>query len=208
MINTAPIRGDFPSLKLGRMVRYHSTIERDLLYFLEYREGVVWYQEQPLTIKWQQPNGQLRHYTPDYEIHESQAKYIVECKPEAKLQGTHAKQQRQIGEAWCEANGYHFVTYTDTELRTGHTLENLKLLWRYARITNVEVLKKRILSASSFKAGSVTVSRLSQELGLPLQEIIPIVCYLLFHHELWMEMNQPFSLTTILTCEGQCNGTH
>ena len=208
MIKTSPIRGDFPSLKLGRMVRYNSTIERDLLYFLEYRESVIWYKEQPLTIEWQQPDGQTRHYTPDYEIHKRHTKFIAECKPEAKLHGTHATQQRQIGEAWCEVNGYHFVTYTDTELRTGHMLENLKLLWRYARLKNAHVLRKRILEASSLDTGSVTVSQLSQGLGLPLEEVIPIVCYLMFHHELRMDMNQPFSLATVLTHKEQNHGTH
>ena len=68
MISTAPIRGDFPSLKLGRMVRYHSTIERDLLYFLEYWQSVTWYQEQPHTIEHIMPDGKCHRYTPDYEI--------------------------------------------------------------------------------------------------------------------------------------------
>lgn len=65
MVNTGPIRGDFPSLKLGRMVRYNSTIERDLLYFLEFWQVVICYKEQPMTIEWIMADGQRRHYTPD-----------------------------------------------------------------------------------------------------------------------------------------------
>jgi hypothetical protein len=188
------------------MVRYNSTIERDLLYFLEYRQSVIWYQEQPITIEWQQPDGQIRHYTPDYEIHEVYTKFIAECKPEEKVQGSHAKQQRQIGEAWCEANEYHFVTYTDTALRAGHTLENLKLLWRYARLRDTHAIRKRILEGTRLSSGPVTLNQLCEGLAMPQQEIIPAVCHLLFHHELYMDMNQPFSVATTIWCREQNHG--
>lgn len=205
MLQTGSIRGDFPSLKLGRMVRYTSTIERDLLYFLEYRKSVRWYEEQPMTIEWQQADGPLRHYTPDYEIHESDIKYLAECKPVEKLNAAHAQQQREIGKAWCEANHYQFVTYTDTELRAGHELENLKLFWRYARLKHTSSMHEHILRITNLHT-FITISELSQMLGMALEAMVPNVCCLLFHQELYMDMNKPFSVTATVWQKEQDHG--
>lgn len=207
MLTTGSIRGDFPSLKLGRMVRYTSTIERDLLYFLEYRQTVTWYKEQPMRIEWRDMEGINHHYTPDYEIHESETKYLVECKPVAKLQSVHAQQQREIGTAWCAEHQYHFVTYTEADLRSGHVLENLKLLWRYARMKKFAVECQHLLEVVNTKPG-MTVGELSQALALPLAEVVAEVCYLLFHHRLYMDMNIPFTVTSSLWLKEATHDAH
>lgn len=205
MVKTGPVRGDFPSLKLGRMVRYGSTIERDLLYFLEYWESVTWYQEQPMTIAREMSDGQIRHYTPDYEIHEGPIKSIVECKPEARMESEHAQQQRQIGQSWAEENGYRFVTFTETELRTGSRLDNVKLFWRYARLDVPQSLQANILSAVYPRT---TVIGVCQQLDRPPEDIVPAVCHLVFRHQVQMDIAQPFSITTgIWLTERQNSGT-
>jgi hypothetical protein len=193
MVKTGPIRGDFPSLKLRRMVRYGSTIERDLLYFLEYWDAVTWYQEQPMTIARELSDGHLQHYTPDYEIHEGSVKSIVECKAEARLESEHSQQQREIGQSWAEENGYHFVTFTETELRTGSKLDNVRLFWRYARLQVPKPLQANILSVVD---PHLTVIRICQQLDRLPEQIIPAVCHLLFHHQLQMDIAQPFSIAS------------
>jgi hypothetical protein len=180
------------------MVRYSSTIERDLLYFLEYWSAVTWYQEQPTTIEWQMADGQIRRYTPDYEIHEGDIKIIAECKPEAKLTSEHAQQQREIGEAWSEENGYHFVTYTDTELRAGHRLDNVKLFWRYARLQVLPVFQDPIFTIVNRHRTPYSLAGLCQQLNKTPQDVVPTVCHLLFHHRLQMDITQPFSIMTVV----------
>lgn len=196
MVPTSPIRGDFPSLKLGRMVRYGSTIERDLLYFLEYRQTVIWYCEQPRIIEQILLDGQRHRYTPDYEVHDGTDRLLVECKPEALLESPHAQQQRQIGQTWSQENGYGFVTYTDTELRSGQQLNNLKLLWRYARLRDTsssDAILERVREKRT-----CTVKGLCQQLGALPEVMVPLVCYLLFHHQLQMDLNRTFTTSTAL----------
>ncbi len=207
MVHTGPVRGDFPSLKLGRMVRYHSTIERDLLYFLEYWQDVTWYREQPITIKYTMPDGQICRYTPDYEIHEEAVKTLVECKPEARLESEHAQKQRQIGQIWAEENGYRFVTFTDTELRSGHQLSNLKLLWRYARRQDIQLQQQSV--AQVRRVVTCSVEELCQRMEILPKVVLPAVCSLLFHHQLKMDFNRPFTTMTPLWVErGKTNGTY
>lgn len=204
MVHTSPIRGDFPSLKLGRMVRYHSTIERDYLYFLEFCQDVVWYKEQPMTIKKLMPDGHYRSYKPDYEVHTRDTKLLVECKPEEKLHSTQAKRQRKIGQHWAEENNHSFLTVTDTNLRSGNTLSNLKLLWRYARFQTNPVKEQIFYVVRS--EGAISVNRLSHFLECELRVVVPAVCHLLFHHHLLMDLHEIFDLeTTVRIHEGNCH---
>lgn len=196
MVHTGPIRGDFPSLKLGRMVRYHSTIERDLLYFLEFWQVVTWYREQPMTIERVMGDGRCRRYTPDYEIHEGNSRILAECKPTDRLSSSQAQQQRDIGQAWAEENGYRFVTFTDTKLRTGHLLANLKLLWRYARLREKQLTLVILNHIRHNQQGSIHM--LYETLQHPPQDVLPTVCYLLFHHQLEANLHHPLTQTTSL----------
>lgn len=203
MVKTGPIRGDFPSLKLGRMVRYGSTIERDLLYFLEYWDSVTWYQEHPMTITWELPDGHIRRYTPDYEIYKGEMKIIAECKSEARLPGKYTQQQLEIGQSWAKENDYHFVTFTETELREGHQLENIKLFWRYARPRTSHAIQDRLLVSMEQLNTRCSIIKLCHQLDLSLQEAVPVICHLLFHHRLQMDITQPFSKATVVWLEGR-----
>lgn len=136
--NTIPVRGHIPSIKLGEdvLVPYGSSIEADAIYFFEFKKSVNWYKPQPFKTKHRLSDGIIHSYTPDFEVHEndSQDRYIVECKPEAKVDEPHTKQQIQLGEIWAKENDASFVLLTDVDLRSGHVLSNIKLMWRYARI--------------------------------------------------------------------------
>lgn len=194
MVHTAPIRGDFPSIKLDRMVRYRSSIERDLLYFLEFWQDVSWYQEQPLTIEHVMLDGKCRRYTPAYEVHQSGAKILADCKSEERLNSDRAKIQREIGERWASKNGYRFLIYTDTALRAGHQLTNVKLFWRYARLRGVHPQQRILSCIQSRRWGSVQT--VSHELQLSTQQVMPVICHLLFHHTIEIDMQCAFTQHT------------
>src|SRR5215470_15370705 len=85
--------GTFPSLKMREQIPYESTIERDLLYFLEYETNVVCYQAQPFAITGSSADGAAHSYIPDFQVIRTDSKEIVECKPAARLNEAHARQQ-------------------------------------------------------------------------------------------------------------------
>src|SRR5260221_5896748 len=100
------VSGSFPSLKLGRSVRYASSIERDFLSFVEFDSQVVSYAEQPLSIRGTLPDGTPHQYTPDFLAKRSSASELVECKASDDLEHPHTRQQCWLGQAWAEAQGY------------------------------------------------------------------------------------------------------
>jgi hypothetical protein len=112
---------------MAKSVSYESTIERDLLFFLEFDPSVIHYEAQPLTIKAITTNGIEYSYTPDFEVKQTDSfPQLVECKPLALLQVEHTLRQIEIGKNWCNKNNYNFVVVTDADLRTGPRLFNLK----------------------------------------------------------------------------------
>ena len=122
--NRANIVGSFPSLKNATSVYYESTIERDLLFFLEYDQSVSSYHMHPFTISYD--DRETHHsYTPDVLVVRSTTKTLIECKPKTLLDDPHTQQQIMIGSQWCEQHNHIFEVITDRDLRKIHVYQIL-----------------------------------------------------------------------------------
>ena len=180
------IQGTFPSLKAGRSIRYASTLERDLLFVLEYEQQVIRYQEQPFQVEAVLEDNRTHKYTPDYAIWTAQERVLVECKPATKLGDPHTQQQIQIGTGWSQANDWRFVVITDADLRQGERLANLKLLWRYSRLPVDAATCREYLARCIRK---MSVLELAQE-----PACVPVVLHMIFHHYLQTDLSQPLTV--------------
>ena len=190
--------GTFPSLKMREQIPYESTIERDLLFFLEYDTNVVCYQAQPFAITGSSADGAAHSYIPDFQVIRTDSKEIVECKPAARLNEAHARQQLALGQAWADANQHLFVVITDTDLRTGHRLANLKLLWRYSRLCVPPSFIERCRSILIAQPDGLSLEALAAALSTTSSsfELLPYLYRLLFAHILHTDLTQPLSPRT------------
>ncbi|WP_153188293.1 TnsA endonuclease N-terminal domain-containing protein [Candidatus Oscillochloris fontis] len=195
------IIGSFPSLKNGQPVSYQSTIERDLLYFLEYDTTVCCYTMQPFVIKGTDAEGVPHTYTPDILVERTTRRTVVECKPAAKRDHPHTQQQVALGQAWADANGCDFVLITDADLRTGHRLANLKLLWRYARLAVPQAVTDRCLRVLTREPAGIPFHALISALDgvAPSLNLAPCLYALLFQHVLKTDLDHPLTSTSLLT---------
>ena len=123
-----------------------------------------------------------------YQIIEKDRKILVECKPSAKLETTTTKQQFRIGRAWCAENDYEYHILTDTEIRSGHRLKNIKLLWKYARISTPHEVLWHLKDYLSANGNRSTVNDVCQHLGevhgQANASYKQFIYNLLFHHRL------------------------
>ncbi len=199
------ITGSFPSQIKGEKVKYESTIERDLVFFLKFDPTVLTYCAQPMVITGTDTEGNTHTYTPDFLVVRTDRKEIIECKPEELLDHPHTQQQIQLGEEWAANNDHDFAIVTDTNLRSGHTLENLKLLWRYSRQTVptailarcIDYMEKR-LEGVSFQDLALYLSTLAtQEMQQPFMQA-PLIYNMLFRHILRTELTVPITMETLL----------
>src|SRR5712692_1059529 len=171
------IIGSFPPQIKGEKVRYESTIERNLVYYMKFDPTVITYHAQPMVITGNDAEGNVHTYTPDYLVVRNDRREIVECKPEALINSSHAQQQIAIGQEWATNNNHDFAIVTDTNLRSGHTLENLKLLWRYSRLTVptatlarcIDYMEKH-LEGISFQDLALYLSTLAQDVQQPFMQ--------------------------------------
>ena len=191
--------GHFPSLKMGRMVAFESLIEQDLLYVLDYEPDVLTFGEQPVQIEypWQ---GKMLHYTPDFHVVRLAGQELVECKPQALL-GTEENQRKfKVAEEWCKKQGWKFSVVTDQELRTGHRLNNIKLLTRYARVSVKPEMVQRILDHLSSMPSPIALLEASNliEPDHPDQGVAALL-YLAFHHRIGLPLEiAPISGATLI----------
>jgi hypothetical protein len=124
--------GKFPSIKLGRLVWWESPLESDYIHLLEPDSAVTFYKEQPLRIRYTF-RGKEHFYTPDFLVQIGSKIKIVEVKPEKKAFDEKYQELFRIAAQACCQKGYEFVVVTDTMIRAQPKLDNIKVLWRYAR---------------------------------------------------------------------------
>ena len=124
--------GKFPSIKNGRMVWWESQIERDYLYLLEIDPDVVSYEEQPLKIRYYL-DGEPHLYTPDFRVIRRDKRQIVEVKDKkAAVREEYVELFRRAAPI-CQEQGYEFVVVTDLDIRIQPKLDNIKLIYKYAK---------------------------------------------------------------------------
>jgi hypothetical protein len=124
--------GKFASVKTGRVAWYESLLEKDFMYLLDYDRDVSNWHEQPLRIRFSH-GGKVNRYTPDLEVHRAAQKQLIEVKPKDKVDSGEWDVLFRAASSICEQEGYEFLVVTEEVIRMQPRLENIKLLWKYAR---------------------------------------------------------------------------
>ena len=119
---------------------FESSLERDLLLLVHYDYGVDWYEAQPVTIEYKDPeSGKPRTYTPDLLVgylpdeHGEQrcpSLYEVKYREDLAEQWKVLKPKYKAARAYAREHGWVFQIMTDKEIRTPY-LDNVKFLLRY-----------------------------------------------------------------------------
>lgn len=192
--------GKFPSLKMGRMIAFESTLELDYLHLLEYEQEVSWFEEQPLTLAYEF-EGEAHHYTPDFHLIRRGQDWLTECKPDKFVKTEENQRKFAAAESWCEARGWRFKVVTDEELRLGCRLKNVKFLWPFARHSIGPAIRSR-LQARLLEANTpLTVLDLAHSAapGAPAQGLIAVY-HLAFRHEVAISVDEaPISAASPVT---------
>lgn len=126
------IIGKFPSYLMGTIVMWESKLERDFLYLLEFDPDVLSYTGQPVRILYNFA-GKLCRYTPDFLVVRKHKRQIIEVKPKDRIFKGDNEQRFRIISQVCRAVGYEFKVVTEANIRVQPRLNDIRLLWKYAR---------------------------------------------------------------------------
>ena len=182
--------GYFPSLKMHRMVQFESTLERDLIYLLDFDRQVDAFEEQPLKIAYQH-GGMALSYTPDFQVALAGCQtLLLECKPRCFVNSEENQRKFGAAEAWCAVRGWQFEIVTDEQLQAGYRVQNVKLLTQHARHEVGVQVKGSILA---FLAGSRQLLTIGEVMltvnpAEPTAVIMPIL-HMAYHHELYLPLD-------------------
>ncbi|CAG0968088.1 hypothetical protein ANRL3_01314 [Anaerolineae bacterium] len=183
------IIGKFPSLKMGRRLCFESTIERDYVYTLDFEANVLSFDEQPLTIEYQR-DGKSLHYTPDFHIvYSDHRNALAECKPSNLVESDDNQRKFRAARAWCAERGWDFHVITDTQLRAGYRLQNIKSLTCYARHVIPPHIQGRVYAAFEATSTQLTVGDVAQFL-VPQNPVTALawIWHLAFHHQVMIPL--------------------
>jgi hypothetical protein len=195
--------GKFPSLKMGRTVKWESQIERDFLYLLEFDHDVLIFHEQPVEILYAYRTKTGKYY-PDFYVKRISCKELVEVKPSSKLRDPENKIKFLAGEEYCRGRGWIFRVVTDEQIREESLLENIKLLNRYAAVDVPAEFRHYALALVETNGGEMCLVELitmsKEKFG---QAAINNIYSLLYHQSLYANLKKPLTnLTTIKLIKG------
>ena len=182
--------GYFPSLKMRRMVQFESTLERDLIYLLDFDRRVAAFEEQPLKIVYQH-EGKTLSYTPDFLAEfASGQKMLLECKPCRFMNSEENQRKFSAAQVWCARRGWQFRIVTDEQLRAGYRVQNVKLLTQHARHEVGIPLKGSIFAFLTSARQSLTIGDVMVAVNPtnPTTVIMPIL-HMAYHHELYLRLD-------------------
>ena len=184
------IIGEFPSLKMNRMVQFESSIEWDFIYLLDYVPAVFQFEDQPLVITYEH-EGKQRPYTPDFlVVFKNGQRALIECKPEKFVGNEDNQRKAQAAQAWCTAKRWTFHVVTDTDLRSDHRVENVKLLTQHARYEVDTTTQESILDFLRNAPDDTLIADVMIALNPtnPTAHILPIL-HMAYHHQLYIPLN-------------------
>jgi hypothetical protein len=182
--------GRYPSLKLGRMVRYESLIERDLIYVLDFDPAISWFEEQPLTLKYRTA-GQTRRYTPDFQVCQAGQMRLVECKPQTRVARPENQRKFAVARAWCEAQGWRFEVITEVQLAASQRVQNIIRLTRFARYPMASAFKQAVTDYLTTTHQPTPITTLMAQVAPahPPRAWIPIMT-MIYQHDLRVNLDE------------------
>jgi hypothetical protein len=182
------IIGQFPSLKMKRMIAFESTIERDYIFLLDYEAEVTHFEEQPLTIEYQH-EGERHGYTPDFHVVWAEQNSLVDCKPVDLVDTADNRPKFAAAGTYCAQRGWHFSVVTDHDIRSGFRLSNVKLLTRYAGYAVRPEIKGRILALLHDTTAPLTVGQIQAAMSLPPAAIFVALMQMAYDHQIAIPLN-------------------
>jgi hypothetical protein len=117
---------------MNAAIWWESQIERDYIYLLESDPIVLSYKSQPFSMNYTS-QGKKRTYTPDFWVKRADFQQAVEVKPITQINTEKNQKLFHYINLLCQEKGLDFVVVTDRMIRIQPKLDNLKLLYKYAR---------------------------------------------------------------------------
>ena len=138
--NSRSLTGKIIDSHTHTAVAFESALERDLYLLLDFDPSVAHFEEQPVTIAYQDPGGVKRRYTPDVLVHYIPALrgqrdhrsvlYEIKYRDDLRTHWHEYRAKFKAARRYARSQGWRFRLITEREIRTPY-LKNVKFLRQY-----------------------------------------------------------------------------
>ena len=136
--NSRSLTGKVIDFRSHRAVSFESALERDFYVLLDFDPTVTHFEEQPVTIAYQDPVGARRTYTPDVLVHyrpEAQREhrpvlYEIKYRDDLRTHWQDYRSKFKAARRYARTQGWVFRLITEREIRTPY-LKNATFLRQY-----------------------------------------------------------------------------
>lgn len=182
--------------KRGHLVQFESEQERKLILLLERDVTVADYISQPETLRFLDPMGRARHYTPDFqvwringqiELHEVT---ITQRRPQREA----SPLREAAAELVCMQRGWSYVVHTEQTLPSGYAYVNLDCLaaFRVQTYANAEYTAWWLdhLAQRGPVHPRAVLDQVPSTFSVP--HVLTSLYHLLWHDRVHMDWQEPF----------------
>lgn len=138
--NSRSLTGKIIDSRRHTAVAFESALERDLYLLLDFDPSVAHFEEQPVTIAYQDPAGVNRTYTPDVLVHyvpdrrsqrdHRSVLYEIKYRDDLRTHWHEYRTKFKAARRYARSQGWVFRLITEREIRTPY-LKNAKFLRQY-----------------------------------------------------------------------------
>lgn len=138
--NSRSLTGKIIDSRTHTAVAFESALERDLYLLLDFDPSVAHFEEQPVTITYQDPVGVNRRYTPDVLVHyiptlrgqrdHRSVLYEIKYRDDLRTHWPEYRAKFKAARRYARSQGWVFRLITEREIRTPY-LQNAKFLRPY-----------------------------------------------------------------------------
>src|SRR3989454_591139 len=161
--NSRSLTGKIIDSRRHTAVAFESALERDLYILLDFDPSVAHFEEQPVTIAYQDPVGVNRRYTPDVLVHYIPALrgqwdprsvlYEIKYRDDLRTHWHEYRAKFKAARRYARSQGWVFQLITEREIRTPY-LKNAKFLRQYRDRERERGDRHRILTCLAVQAGT------------------------------------------------------
>ena len=166
----------FASVKTKKTICVRSALVKNFLYLIEFTSEVVAYQESHHKVFYEQ-DGVYKPFYFDFLIEFEDRKQLAVVCPQNKIFQNNII--NKIANA-CAANNFQFKVYSEEELTCQPYLENLKLLYKYNRLT---VLPNHYIALYQFFKNRSAVILEDLQQYFAANNLQPEIIYTLLFHK-------------------------
>lgn len=205
--NSRSLTGKVIDFRGRRAVSFESALERDFYVLLDFDPAVAHFEEQPITIAYQEPIGVHRTYTPDVLVHyrpemrrqrhSQPVLYEVKYRDDLRAHWREYRAKFKAARRYARTQGWRFRLITEREIRTPY-LKNATFLRQFRKRALDSGDRRRILDLFA-KAGVTSPETLLASLSADRWErarLLPVLWALIASGEVGADLTVPLTMNS------------